>query len=134
MELSHQITSIETINRFTPNSVESVTKADCEFSDGDRNNNAECDLNNFEVDCRKSEDTFGKNHLNIGKTPSSSMINFSVDSILKSSPAKNHIQDSRRIELGAPISAFDYGKIYRPMPVRYTVPFPGKDYRRTYSF
>lgn len=138
MELSNQIKTAKTDSN----------QKSIRFGDGDRNNNAQSDLNPtiFEdYDNNKSTNPNEKCQLRLNEQQNASiekqsaMINFSVERILNSSPNKSRIcandlnQTRFEMSLNTKYAAQDteYGKVHRPLPVRYmpnnnNVPFPGE--------
>lgn len=145
MELSNQIKTTKTDSNHKP------TKFNFGFSDGDRNNNAECELNPITFEdydnnksTNRSENLNEKCQLRLNEQQNAStekqsaMINFSVERILNSSPNKSRIcandsnQTSFEVSSDTKYAALDseYGKVHRPLPVRYmpnnNVPFPGE--------
>lgn len=138
MELSHRINmpSIETnihLNHSRNTDESTTANIDYEFSDGDRNNNAECNSNSknfkkFITNQRTSDNLSEITNCDANKN-SSAMINFSVDSILSSSSNKSRISGNDSDSAGLNYAENDFSKIYRPMPVRYmpnAVPMPGE--------
>lgn len=131
MELSEQIGSDtnETSDRtlIVQSSSTCVENSNCGF-DGDKNNNAE--LSSSFTSIRKSIDRSKSSD-----SSDNTALNFSVDRILKSSSSKTdtNLDDSKKINfetnlLRNAVPDDDFGKLYRPMPVRYmpnSTPFAG---------
>lgn len=125
MESSNQIKTTKTDTNHKPN------KSGFGDGDGDRNNNAECDLNSITVgdydnkSLNRIENLLEERNASIEKQ--SAIINFSVESILNSSPNKSRICANDLNQTGFEMSS---NTVYRPLPVRYmpnnNVTFPGE--------
>lgn len=133
------------------NQIKTTNQKPIRFGDGDRNNNAECDLNPILFDVydnnkttNRSENPNGKCQLRLNEEQNASIekqsaiINFSVERILNSSPNKSQLcandLNQTRFEMcsNTKYATLDteYGKVHRPLPVRYmpnnNLPFPGE--------
>lgn len=144
MELSNQIKTTKTDSNHKP------TMLNIGFLDGDRNNNAEYELNPITCEVydnkstNRSENPNENGQLSLNEEQNASLekqsafINFSVERILNSPPNKSRIcandLNQTIFEMGSntKYAALDseYGKVHRPLPVRYmpnnNVPFPGE--------
>lgn len=145
MELTNQIKTTKTDSNHKP------TKFNIGFDDGDRNNNSNCELNPITFgdydykSTNQSENSNEKCQFRLNEEQNASIekqnaiINFSVERILNSSPKKSRLcvndlnQTTFEMSSNTKFATLDseYGKVHRPLPVRYmpnnnNVPFPGE--------
>lgn len=134
MELTNQIKTTKTDSNHKP------TKFSIGFDDGDRNNNSD-----YYKSTNQSENSNEKCQFRLNEEQNASIekqnaiINFSVERILNSSPKKSRLcvndlnQTTFEMSSNTKFATLDseYGKVHRPLPVRYmpnnnNVPFPGE--------